>query len=53
MNGPDCPTHKVPMHWLSTRNEWEYFCPLCDKRYNAKMEVMPPLADIPKLKMRW
>lgn len=42
MNGPDCPIHKKPMEWGSTTNQWKYVCRYCDKRYNAKLEPMPP-----------
>lgn len=41
MDGPDCPIHRKPMWWLSTWNEWEFYCKECDKRYNKKFEVMP------------
>lgn len=40
MNGPDCPVHGTPMDWLSTLNEWEYYCRECDMRYNARMKRM-------------
>lgn len=29
------------MWWLSTKNEWEFYCPKCDKRYNWALERMP------------
>lgn len=45
MNGPDCPIHHKPMGWLSTWNQWEYYCEACDKRYNRNMKTMPPLED--------
>lgn len=41
MNGPNCPIHGQPMEWLSTANEWEYYCKLCDWRYNRKLERKP------------
>ena len=27
-------------HWLSTTNEWEYYCPKCDIRFNVKGQIM-------------
>jgi hypothetical protein len=41
MDGPNCPVHGKPMHWLSTINQWEYHCPVCDMRYNRKLEPKP------------
>lgn len=41
MHGPDCPSHQTPMERLSTRNEWEYYCQTCDRRYNGQLEPMP------------
>jgi len=41
MNGPDCPVHKTPMDWLSTWNQWQYYCKACDLRYNDNMKSMP------------
>lgn len=42
MNGPDCPIHKKAMQYLATFNQWKYYCPLCDKRYNDKYQTMGP-----------
>jgi len=28
-------------HWLSTTNEWEYYCPKCDLRFNEKGQIRP------------
>ena len=45
MKGPNCPIHTWhPMDWLSTLNEWQYYCRLCDLRYNARMESQPVVA---------
>ncbi len=40
MNGPPCPVHGTDMDWLSTINEWEYYCKTCDVRYNQNMKRM-------------
>ena len=46
MKGPYCPIHAMPMDWLSTSNEWEYYCPLCDRRYNQTLEPKPEEPEI-------
>ena len=37
--GPPCPKCKVDGDLLSTTNEWKYYCPDCDIRYNEKGEI--------------
>ena len=33
MNGPDCPNCGIESHWISTTNEWQYYCPRCNVRF--------------------
>ena len=41
MDGPSCKVHpNTKMWWLSTTNQWVYYCKECDKRYNKKFEEM-------------
>ena len=40
MSGPDCPIHGKPMDYLSTWNQWKYYCKQCDKRYNDSYQTM-------------
>jgi len=42
MNGMKCPKcGNKETHLLSTRNEWENFCPNCDIRYNNEGVLHP------------
>lgn len=41
MDGPNCPTHGSPMQYLSTSNEWVFYCEECDVRYSRQLERMP------------
>lgn len=43
MNGPNCPKDKShgESEYLSTTNEWKYYCKKCDKRFNVYDEFMP------------
>ena len=38
--GP-CPKCGTECELLSTTNEWEHYCPKCDKRFNDNGEEMP------------
>ena len=42
MDGLACPVHTTPMDWLSTANQWVFYCRACDRRYNWALELMPP-----------
>lgn len=46
MNGPNCPIDGTPMHWLSTWNQWEYYCPACDARYDRNGHRMRPESPV-------
>lgn len=41
MDGNKCPCCNRTSHLLSTTNEWVYYCPDCDVRFNSKGEVHP------------
>lgn len=39
--GVACPQcRKKECHWLATTNEWKYYCPHCDIRFNERGEVL-------------
>ena len=40
--GVNCPKcgDRDKTEWISTTNEWEYYCPTCDIRFNRKGEIM-------------
>ena len=41
MDGPNCLVHSdTPMWLLSTFNQWKYYCPKCDRRYNEEFVPM-------------
>ena len=41
MNGKDCPKCDFKeTHWLSTTNEWEFYCPECDMRFNKDGNIL-------------
>ncbi len=33
---------KGSTHQLSTSNEWKYYCPLCDSRFNEDGQLLAP-----------
>lgn len=40
MQGINCPRCDLPSEWLSTTNEWEYYCSFCVVRFNKHGEFM-------------
>jgi transposase-like protein len=43
MWGPDCPQCKQgPTEWLSTDNEYRWYCKPCDIRFNDRLEIYQP-----------
>jgi len=41
MDGRTCPRCGArDTHWLSTTNEWKYYCPHCDFRFNKHDQIL-------------
>ena len=40
MEGRACPKCKHSSEWLSTTNEWQFYCPRCEIRFNWDGEIM-------------
>lgn len=45
MDGIECPICNIASEILSTTNEWKYYCPHCDRRFNRNKELMPDKED--------
>lgn len=42
VSGLECPQcHARKTEYLSTTNEWIFYCPVCDSRFNRQNEIMP------------
>ena len=43
---PDCGWDVI--EWISTTNEWEYYCRRCDVRFNDRGQVQDPVTHGPR-----
>lgn len=40
MEGNSCPQCSKSSDWLGTTNEWEFYCPVCDVRFDRNNEIV-------------